>query len=164
MQLSKGIKKERIIAFFRYVKENIFVIYGAILAYSYSFQFCSFNSFVSAYIDSRAQNLVSVLKSMEIVQNYSVTSPTIEGGLFAQKGVYVVIKADKNKEEFSDELRQYFLSKNYTIDSISESGGINVYNDLYIINVGPIYKRDNSYTGKWMISIYYNNILTTLNL
>ncbi len=72
--------------------------------------------------------------------------------------------ADKNKEEFSDELRQYFLSKNYTIDSISESGGINVYNDLYIINVGPIYKRDNSYTGKWMISIYYNNILTTLNL
>ena len=25
MQLSKGIKKERIIAFFRYVKENIFV-------------------------------------------------------------------------------------------------------------------------------------------
>lgn len=32
MQLSKGIKKERIIAFFRYVKENIFVIYGAILA------------------------------------------------------------------------------------------------------------------------------------
>lgn len=42
---------------------------------------------------------------MEIVQNYSVTSPTIEGGLFAQKGVYVVIKADKNKEEFSDELR-----------------------------------------------------------
>ena len=26
MQLSKGIKKERIIAFFRYVKENIFVL------------------------------------------------------------------------------------------------------------------------------------------
>lgn len=163
MQLSKGIKKERIIAFFRYVKENIFVIYGAILAIVIVSSLL-FQLFCSAYIDSRAQNLVSVLKSMEIVQNYSVTSPTIEGGLFAQKGVYVVIKADKNKEEFSDELRQYFLSKNYTIDSISESGGINVYNDLYIITVGPIYKRDNSYTGKWMISIYYNNILTTLNL
>ena len=107
MQLSKGIKKERIIAFFRYVKENIFVIYGAILAIVIVSSLL-FQLFCSAYIDSRAQNLVSVLKSMEIVQNYSVTSPTIEGGLFAQKGVYVVIKADKNKEEFSDELRQYF--------------------------------------------------------
>lgn len=75
-----------------------------------------------------------------------------------------MLKADKNKEEFSDELRQYFLSENYTIDSISESGSINFYNDLYIIYVEPIYKRDNSYTGKWLISIYYNNILTTLNL
>lgn len=163
IQLRKCIKKEKILAFLRYVKENIFVIYGAILAIVIVSSLL-FQLFCSAYIDSRAQKLVDVLQGMEIIQRYSMSSPTIEGGLFAQKGVYVVLKADKNKEEFSDELRQYFLSKNYTIDSIRESGSINVYNDLYIINVEPIYKRDNSYTGKWLISIYYNNILTTLNL
>lgn len=84
--IEKMYKKEKILAFLRYVKENIFVIYGAILAIVIVSSLL-FQLFCSSYIDSRAQKLVDVLQGMEIIQRYSMSSPTIEGGLFAQKGV-----------------------------------------------------------------------------
>lgn len=147
----------------KYIKRNIFVIYGAVLA-TVIISSLLFQVFFSSYIDLRAQKLVDVLQSMELVQSFSVQSIEIEEGVFVQKGAYVVIKVDKSSEEFLDEVKQYFLYKNYIIDEITQGGSIRVHNELYRINVGPIYNNSTGYTGKWMISIYYNNILTTLNL